>query len=54
MHPLAAIGLVFLAGLAWTGTVLTLLVALANARRRQAPEVRNARQPQSSQGSEVP
>ncbi|WP_165976905.1 hypothetical protein [Arthrobacter nitrophenolicus] len=34
MHPLAAIGLVFLTGLAWTVTVLTLLIALARARRR--------------------
>lgn len=32
MHPLAAIGLVFLAGLAWMGTILTLLIALAKAR----------------------
>lgn len=33
MHPLVAICLVFLAGLAWTVTVLTLLAALAKARR---------------------
>ncbi|MGM9473481.1 hypothetical protein ACS5PJ_15940 [Pseudarthrobacter sp. YS3] len=34
MHPLAAIGLVLLAALAWTVTVLTLLIVLAKARRR--------------------
>ncbi|MDQ0664285.1 hypothetical protein QFZ35_002783 [Arthrobacter ulcerisalmonis] len=34
MHPLVAISLVFLTGLAWTGTILTLLVSLAKARRR--------------------
>ncbi len=34
MHPLAAIVLVILAGLAWLGTITTLLVSLANARRR--------------------
>jgi hypothetical protein len=33
MHPLVAIGLVFLAGLAWMVTVLTLLIALTTARR---------------------
>ncbi|MFC0457648.1 hypothetical protein ACFFGR_13965 [Arthrobacter liuii] len=36
MHPLVAIGLVFLTGLAWMGTVLTLLVSLSKAQR-QAP-----------------
>jgi hypothetical protein len=34
MHPLAAMGLVFLTGLAWMVTVLTLLIALAKHRRR--------------------
>ncbi len=34
MHPLAAIGLVFLTGLAWILTVLTLLVSLAKTRSR--------------------
>jgi hypothetical protein len=39
MHPLVAIGLVFLTGLAWMGTVLTLLIALTSARRRPPDEV---------------
>lgn len=38
MHPLVAIGLVFLTGLAWIGTILTLLVSLAKARRRERTE----------------
>lgn len=42
MHPLWAIGLVFLTGLAWTVTILTLLIALAKARRRPPAEVRQA------------
>ncbi|NUS35905.1 MAG: hypothetical protein HOQ04_05515 [Pseudarthrobacter sp.] len=50
MHPLAAIVLVILTGLAWLGTVVTLLVSLSNARRRppdgaggdrQGPKVRS-------------
>ena len=32
MHPLAAIGLVFLTGLGWMATILILLVALARAK----------------------
>ena len=32
MHPLAAISLVFLAAIAWMGTILTLLIALVKAR----------------------
>lgn len=40
MHPLVAIGLVFLTAIAWTGTILTLLVALAKARRRPLTEAR--------------
>ena len=48
MHPLAAIGLVFLAGLAWTGTIVTLLIALAKARRRP-PADAQAMDDQSSQ-----
>ncbi|MFC8521872.1 MULTISPECIES: hypothetical protein [unclassified Arthrobacter] len=51
MHPLAAIGLVFLAGLAWLGTVLTLLVALAKARRRLPADVGQAAQSVETQGS---
>jgi len=38
MHPLAAIGLVILTGLAWLGTIMTLLVSLENARRRRSRE----------------
>ncbi|WP_324645104.1 hypothetical protein [Pseudarthrobacter sp. LT1] len=34
MHPLVSIGLVFLTGFAWMGTVVILLVSLAKARRR--------------------
>jgi hypothetical protein len=41
MHPLVAIGLVFLAAIAWIGTILTLLIALVKARRRP-PDVRHA------------
>ncbi|WP_171027406.1 hypothetical protein [Pseudarthrobacter sp. NamE2] len=44
MHPLVAIGLVFLTGLAWTVTVLTLLIALAKDRRRPQTEVRTTDQ----------
>lgn len=42
MHPLAAVGLVFLTGLAWMVTILTLLIALAKARRRPPAEIRHA------------
>lgn len=45
MHPLVAIGLVFLAGLAWMGTIVTLLIALARSgsvRRRTAGTVHDA------------
>lgn len=38
MHPLAAIGLVFLTGLAWMVTVVTMLVSLAKAKGRAMPE----------------
>jgi hypothetical protein len=34
MHPLVAVGLVFLTALAWMGTILTLLIAWAKDRRR--------------------
>ena len=42
MHPLVAVGLVILAALAWTGTVVTLLVAFAkvrSAKKSRAPDV---------------
>lgn len=38
MHPLVAINLVFLAVLAWTITVLTLLIALAKSPPPARPE----------------
>jgi hypothetical protein len=41
MHPLVAIGLVFLAAIAWIGTILTLLIALVKARR-MPPDIRRA------------
>jgi hypothetical protein len=53
MHPLVAIGLVFLTGLAWLGTVLTLLVALAKARRRPPNELRPAGQGAQAESSDV-
>ncbi|WP_309124091.1 hypothetical protein [Arthrobacter sp.] len=40
MHPVMAIGLVFLTGLAWMVTVLTLLIVLTRARRRPSTETR--------------
>jgi hypothetical protein len=48
MHPLVAIGLVFLAAIAWTVTVLTMLIVLVKARRRPPAEVRGA-----VQGAEI-
>jgi hypothetical protein len=42
MHPLVAIGVVLLAGLAWTVTILTLLIVLAKNRRRPPADVRSA------------
>lgn len=53
MHPLVAIGLVFLTGLAWMGTVLTLLIALAKARRRPPDELRPAGQGVQAQTSDA-
>ncbi|TQJ36474.1 hypothetical protein [Arthrobacter sp. SLBN-122] len=41
MHPLAAISLVFLAAIAWMGTILTLLIALVKARSRPPAEPRS-------------
>lgn len=52
MHPLAAIALVFLTGLAWTVTVLTLLIALAKDRPRARAEGRAAR-PGSGEQNQV-
>ena len=42
MHPLAAIGLVLLTGLAWMVTILTLLISLAKDRRQPSPDARRA------------
>ncbi len=53
MHPLVAIGLVFLTGLAWMVTVLTLLIALAKDRRRTTTEVRGSNQGVEAQSSDV-
>ncbi|MDQ0869536.1 hypothetical protein QFZ70_002009 [Arthrobacter sp. V1I9] len=42
MHPLVAIGLVFLAAVAWTVTILTMLIVLVKARRRRPADVGRA------------
>lgn len=39
MHPLVGIALVFLAAIAWTVTVLTVLIVVVKARRRPPAEV---------------
>ncbi|WP_285314525.1 hypothetical protein [Pseudarthrobacter sp. fls2-241-R2A-168] len=51
MHPLAAIGLVFLAATAWTVTILTMLILLVKARRRPPAEARSAVPGAAVQGS---
>jgi hypothetical protein len=38
MHPLMAIGLVFLAATAWTVTTLTMLIVLVKARHQPPAE----------------
>ncbi|WP_181037614.1 hypothetical protein [Arthrobacter sp. ZGTC412] len=52
MHPLVAIGLVFLAAIAWTVTILTMLIVLVKARRRPRAEVRRAVQSVESHSSD--
>lgn len=52
MHPLVGIVLVFLAALAWMVTVLTLLIALAKARRRPPRQLRRAVQSVEIQSSD--
>lgn len=47
MHPLVAIGLVFLTGIAWLGTVLTLLVSLAKARQGRIRTPRTVHEPEA-------
>jgi hypothetical protein len=42
MHPLVAIGLVFLAAIAWTVTVMTMLIVVVKAQRRPPAEARRA------------
>lgn len=51
MHPLVAIGLVFLAAIAWTGTVLTMLIVLVKARRPPPVGARRAGQSLEIQSS---
>ena len=53
MHPLVAIGLVFLTGLAWMVTVLTLLIALAKDRRRPRTEANRTDQDVGTQAADV-
>jgi hypothetical protein len=48
MHPLAAIGLVFLTGLVWMATFLTLLIVLAKDRRRPPAETQKEVIPDTS------
>jgi hypothetical protein len=52
MHPLVAIGLVFLGAIAWTVTVLTMLIVLVKARRRSPADVTSAVQSDVIQGSD--
>jgi hypothetical protein len=42
MHPLVAIGLVFLTAIAWTVTILTMLIVLVKARRQPPAHVKQA------------
>ena len=52
MHPLVAIGLVFLAAIAWTVTILTMLIVMVKARRRAPADVRRAVQGAEIQNSD--
>ncbi|WP_285313968.1 hypothetical protein [Pseudarthrobacter sp. fls2-241-R2A-168] len=52
MHPLVAIGLVLLAAIAWTVTILTMLIVLVKARRRAPADVRHALQGVEIQSSD--
>ncbi|MCD5344049.1 hypothetical protein LR392_17615 [Arthrobacter sp. AK04] len=52
MHPLVAIGLVFLTAIAWTVTILTMLIVLVKARRRPPAEVKQAVQSGEIQSSD--
>ena len=52
MHPLVAIGLVLLTAIAWTVTILTMLIVLVKDRRRPPAEVRHSLQGAEIQSSE--
>ncbi|MDQ0923801.1 hypothetical protein QF038_002309 [Pseudarthrobacter sp. W1I19] len=52
MHPLVAIGLVFLAAIAWMVTILTMLIVLVKGRRRAPAEVGRAVQSVEIQSSD--
>jgi hypothetical protein len=52
MHPFVAVGLVFLAAIAWMVTILTMLIVLAKARRQPPAEVRRAVQSVEIQSSD--
>ncbi|MFC0483218.1 hypothetical protein [Pseudarthrobacter scleromae] len=52
MHPLVGIGLVFLAAIAWSVTILTMLIVLVKARRRPPAHVRRAVQDAEIQSSD--
>lgn len=54
MHPLVAIGLVFLAAIAWTVTILTMLIVLVKARQRPHAEVRPEVRSMEIQSSDGP
>jgi hypothetical protein len=52
MHPLVAIGLVFLGVIAWTVTVLTMLIVLVKGRSRSPADVRRTVQSVEIQSSD--
>ncbi|MBD1539057.1 hypothetical protein [Pseudarthrobacter sp. NKDBFgelt] len=52
MHPLVGIGLVFLAAIAWSVTILTMLIVLVKARRRPPAHGRRAVQSTEIQSSD--
>jgi hypothetical protein len=52
MDPLVAIALVFLAAIAWTVTVLTMLIVVVRARRLPPSQVRRTAQRAELPGSD--
>ncbi|GKV70915.1 hypothetical protein AB0N33_02565 [Pseudarthrobacter oxydans] len=52
MHPLVAIVLVFLAAIAWTVTVLTMLIVVVRARRRPPSQATRTAQRAEMPGSD--